>query len=110
MYVEAGRRITLLCGIEIGRRLVEAKEMLQHGEWLPWLEKETGFSTSSAQRYMAGMVKMAPAARDSPAEEIVCTMLFSSMELRRIKTRRMPMETTAAGIDADTVSPTLSPR
>ena len=52
MYVEAGRRITLLCGIEIGRRLVEAKEMLQHGEWLPWLEKETGFSTSSAQRYM----------------------------------------------------------
>lgn len=52
MYVEAGRRITLLCGIEIGRRLCEAKEMLQHGEWLPWLEKETGFSTSSAQRYM----------------------------------------------------------
>lgn len=52
MYVEAGRRITLLCGIEIGRRLCEAKDMLQHGEWLPWLEKETGFSTSSAQRYM----------------------------------------------------------
>ena len=52
MYVEAGRRITLLCGIEIGRRLCEAKEMLEHGEWLPWLEKETGFSTSSAQRYM----------------------------------------------------------
>ena len=35
MYVDAGRRITLLCGIEIGRRLVEAKEMLNHGEWLP---------------------------------------------------------------------------
>ncbi len=35
MYVEAGRRITLLCGIEIGRRLCEAKEMLEHGEWLP---------------------------------------------------------------------------
>ena len=52
MYVEAGRRITLLCGIEIGRRLVEAKELLQHGEWLPWLERETDFSSSSAQRYM----------------------------------------------------------
>ncbi len=52
MYVDAGRRVTLLCGIEIGRRLVEAKEMLQHGEWIPWLERETDFSTSSAARYM----------------------------------------------------------
>ena len=52
MYVDAGRRISLLCGIEIGRRLVQAKEMLGHGEWLPWLEKETEFSSSSAQRYM----------------------------------------------------------
>lgn len=52
MYVDTGRRISLLCGIEIGRRLVEAKEMLDHGEWLPWLERETEFSSSSAQRYM----------------------------------------------------------
>ena len=52
MYVAAGKQITLLCGIEIGRRLVEAKELLQHGEWLPWLEKETEFSERSAQRYM----------------------------------------------------------
>lgn len=52
MYTDAGRRLTLLCGIEIGRRLVEAKEMLQHGEWLGWLERETEFSSSSAQRYM----------------------------------------------------------
>lgn len=52
MYVNAGRAITMLCGIEIGRRLVEAKEMLQHGEWLPWLQKETEFSERSAQNYM----------------------------------------------------------
>ena len=52
MYVDAGRRLTLLCGIEIGRRLTEAKEMLEHGAWLPWLERETDFSTSSAARYM----------------------------------------------------------
>lgn len=52
MYVDAGRRVTLLCGIEIGRRLKEAKELLPHGEWLPWLERETEFSTSSAARYM----------------------------------------------------------
>ncbi len=52
MYVDTGRRLSLLCGIEIGRRRTEAKEMLQHGEWLPWLERETEFSSSSAQRYM----------------------------------------------------------
>ena len=52
MYVDAGRRITLLCGIEIGRRLQEAKEMLNHGEWLPWLKRETEFSERSAQNYM----------------------------------------------------------
>ena len=52
MYVDAGRRLSLLCGIEIGRRLVEAKEMLEHGEWLPWLERETEFSDRSAARYM----------------------------------------------------------
>ena len=52
MYVNAGRRVSLLCGIEIGRRLVEAKELLEHGEWLPWLEKETEFSDRSAARYM----------------------------------------------------------
>ena len=52
MYVDAGRRISLLCGIEIGKRLAEAKELLSHGEWLPWLERETEFSDRSAARYM----------------------------------------------------------
>lgn len=52
MYVDTGRRLSLLCGIEIGRRLAEAKEMLGHGEWLPWLERETEFSDRSAARYM----------------------------------------------------------
>lgn len=52
MYVDAGRRVTLLCGIEIGRRLCEAKDLLGHGEWLPWLEKETEFSDRKAQYYM----------------------------------------------------------
>ena len=52
MYVDAGRRVTLLCGIEIGRRLCEAKDLLSHGQWLPWLEKETEFSDRKAQYYM----------------------------------------------------------
>lgn len=38
--------------LEIGKRLVEAKEQLTHGEWLPWLEKKVAFSERSAQQYM----------------------------------------------------------
>lgn len=37
---------------EIGRRLIEAKAQLKHGEWLPWLRDEVEFSETSAQRYM----------------------------------------------------------
>lgn len=52
MYYDAGRRVTMLCGIEIGRRLNEAKKMLSHGEWMPWLEQEVPFSDRHAQNYM----------------------------------------------------------
>ena len=38
--------------LEIGKRLVEAKGQLSHGEWLPWLEKKVAFSERSAQQYM----------------------------------------------------------
>ena len=47
---QQGRCITLLYSIEIGRRLKEAKALLEHGEWLPFLERETDFSSSSAAR------------------------------------------------------------
>jgi hypothetical protein len=38
--------------IEIGRRLTEAKAIAGHGGWLPWLEREFGWSADSALRYM----------------------------------------------------------
>ena len=65
---------------------------------------------SAAHKNNAGNVKIAPAATDSPAEPIVCTMLFSKIESLLRITRIIPIERTAAGIDADTVIPTLSPR
>lgn len=46
------RSITLWYGIEIGRRLTEAKEMVNHGEWLPFLEQQTEFSQPTANRFM----------------------------------------------------------
>ena len=46
------RSITLWYGIEIGRRLTEAKEMVNHGEWLPFLQQQTDFSQPTASRFM----------------------------------------------------------
>ena len=57
----------------------------------------------------AGIVKITPAASASPDDAAVWTMLFSRI-LERRKRRRMAIEATAAGIEADTVIPAKSPR
>lgn len=46
------KQMTLWFGIEIGRRLCEVKEMIGHGEWLPYLKEQTEFSQSTASRFM----------------------------------------------------------
>jgi hypothetical protein len=38
--------------IEIGRRLCECKAILGHGNWLPWLEREFGWSDDTALNFM----------------------------------------------------------
>lgn len=38
--------------LDIGRRLLEAKGMLSHGEWLPWLNERVEFSERTAQKFM----------------------------------------------------------
>lgn len=40
------------CIIEIGRELIEAKTMIGHGGWLPWLDREFGWSDETARKYM----------------------------------------------------------
>lgn len=44
--------MTVKYAIEIGRRLNEAKAVLEHGQWGPWLEREVNFSQSTANNYM----------------------------------------------------------
>ena len=62
----------------------------------------------------AGMVKIIPAAKDSPADAAVCIWFASRIEegfpLILEKYFRANIPTTAAGIDADTVMPALRPR
>jgi hypothetical protein len=37
---------------ECGRLLLEAKGLVEHGEWLPWLDAHTEVSERQSQRYM----------------------------------------------------------
>jgi hypothetical protein len=44
--------------IEVGRRLNEAKALVQHGAWEPWLSTNVpGISVRTAQRYMRAAVR-----------------------------------------------------
>ena len=45
--VRAGEAI-----LQIGRCLIEAKELLSHGEWLPWLNERVELSERTAQKFM----------------------------------------------------------
>lgn len=38
--------------LAIGRGLIEAKTILNHGEWLPWLTEQVEFSERTATRFM----------------------------------------------------------
>src|SRR5438045_9798658 len=56
----------------------------------------------------AGRVKITPDATDCPAFPVVCTILFSRM-VARPKARRILIESTAMGIDGETVRPARGP-
>lgn len=49
---EQTRKMVLFNSIEIGRRLVEAKTMLEHGAWGEWLEKSVDYSQRTASNLM----------------------------------------------------------
>ncbi len=46
-------RNTLECAIKIGQELLAVKEALAHGQFLPWLKAEFGWSERTAQNFMS---------------------------------------------------------
>src|SRR6516164_10680912 len=65
-------------------------------------------SDPNPRKISAGSVNITPAASDSPADPVVCTMLFSRI-VERPNARKILMERTAIGIEAETVSPARNP-
>ena len=49
---EQTRKILLFNSIEIGRKLTEAKTLIDHGEWGEWLEKYVDYSQRTASNLM----------------------------------------------------------
>ena len=66
------------------------------------------YSSWKPRKISAGRVKITPPATDSPAEPVVCTMLFSRM-VARPRARSRLMESTAMGMEAETVRPARRP-
>lgn len=50
--VKNTQKIMLEAAISIGNGLIEAKELVGHGEWEKWLEEKVDFSQSKANKYM----------------------------------------------------------
>lgn len=46
--------------IEIGKNLIEVKNAIGHGNWLPWLDAEFGFSDETARKFMNVASKFQP--------------------------------------------------
>lgn len=52
MLRDQARRMAIDYIIELGKRLTEAKSLLQHGEWGDWLKNKVEFSQKTATDYM----------------------------------------------------------
>lgn len=50
--IEAALRDSLAKAVKAGELLLEAKSLVRHGDWLPWLAEHCAFSERTAQNYM----------------------------------------------------------
>lgn len=67
------------CIVEIGKRLLEAKEQLPHGQWEAWLEKSVEFTPRTAQNFMKIASEFAP--KTKPVSFLPYTKLLALLQL-----------------------------
>lgn len=93
---------------EIGRDLIRVKELLGHGNFLPWIKDEFGMSTDSAQNFMRvaeqfgknGSIPLlpptvlyalaAPSTPDEVKDEIIDRRNFAPIEINGLGRRLEP--------------------
>ena len=66
--VEASMGRALEHAIEAGRLLIDARERVKHGDWLPWL-RSLGFAPRTAQAYMQ-LAKSTPLMTGANAQRV----------------------------------------
>jgi hypothetical protein len=71
-----------------GQRLVEAKELCRHGEWLPWL-REVGIPQRTANTYTRLAAKVADPANLPPTISEALDALDPEARARRARLKRM---------------------
>jgi hypothetical protein len=69
--VDNGRNVVRK-GIDAGLALIEAKKLVPHGQWLPWLRDNCGVSERRAQHYMklaANRLRIEAAMKNEPGAD-----------------------------------------
>ena len=66
---------------EIGRRLVEVKRIVGHGNWLPWLDREFGWSEDTAERFIRVHEFIEGLSNSASVRNLVLTLPVSSVYL-----------------------------
>ena len=66
---EASARTAMECALEAGALLIEAKKLVQHGEWEIWLANNCEVAVRTAQAYMR-LVKSFPLLEESKAQRV----------------------------------------
>ena len=64
--IERQKTQTVQMAIDIGKHLIQVKQQLKHGQWLPWLQQNFPHSTTSAAHYMR-MAEHVDLTKDQPA-------------------------------------------
>jgi Protein of unknown function (DUF3102). len=103
------RRVVLASAIEIGRRLVEAKDLLPHGGWGGWLKDRVDYSQDTAERlirlyegYGAAQGSLFGAELDSNSATLRNLSISSALQLLAVPEDER--ESFAEAVDADKLS------
>lgn len=78
----AGVRTSLELAVKIGGLLIDAKRIVDHGDWEDWVERKCGFSRQTARRYM--QVSKRSLVSDLDQDSTIRGLLSSSAKIQKV--------------------------